>query len=210
MPTLLRPTTFAALVSASMLAVTPQQAKAQDYPIDCAILLCLSGGWPASAPCTAARAEFIRRITPWPVEPPLQIWRCPLGGAVGGSSPAALLASPSDIPGSEPTPPADIDISGPAFDPIRSIRVYHVQYTQRTTGGGGMGEECQRSDGSRIGTYGPQGEYVWQEWPATLVPTGLGFSAFDPPANCRPYQYRSVAVSWTDILGNTGLEEVRY
>lgn len=53
----------------------------QAYQIDCAILLCLSGGWPTSAECTAARAVFIRRITPWPVEPPLQIWRCPMGGA---------------------------------------------------------------------------------------------------------------------------------
>jgi len=53
-------------------------ASAQIYQIDCAILLCLSGGWPASVPCARARAEFIRRITPWPVEPPLQIWRCPM------------------------------------------------------------------------------------------------------------------------------------
>lgn len=57
----------------------PSSTRAQTYPIDCAILLCLSGGWPASAPCSRARAEFIRRITPWPVEPPLQIWRCPMG-----------------------------------------------------------------------------------------------------------------------------------
>lgn len=59
----------------------PNSAKAQSYPIDCAILLCLSGGWPASVPCARARAEFIRRITPWPVEPPLQIWRCPMGAS---------------------------------------------------------------------------------------------------------------------------------
>ena len=26
----------------------PMPARAQSYPIDCAILLCLSGGWPAS------------------------------------------------------------------------------------------------------------------------------------------------------------------
>lgn len=26
----------------------PIPARAQTYPIDCAILLCLSGGWPAS------------------------------------------------------------------------------------------------------------------------------------------------------------------
>lgn len=58
-------------------SVAPVQA--QSYQIDCAILLCLSGGWPASVPCARARAEFIRRITPWPIEPPLQIWRCPMG-----------------------------------------------------------------------------------------------------------------------------------
>jgi hypothetical protein len=59
----------------------PSDTRAQAYPIDCAILLCLSGGWPASVPCARARAEFIRRITPWPVEPPLQIWRCPMGAS---------------------------------------------------------------------------------------------------------------------------------
>jgi hypothetical protein len=31
--------------------------RAQAYPIDCAILLCLSGGWPHSAPCSQARAD---------------------------------------------------------------------------------------------------------------------------------------------------------
>jgi len=72
--------TLAAL-TATAFVVTPHRAKAQSYQIDCAILLCLSGGWPASAPCARARAEFIRRITPWPVEPPLQIWRCPMGAA---------------------------------------------------------------------------------------------------------------------------------
>jgi|GEM_PF-147994 len=69
---------FAAMTAAAFAAL-PQRANAQTYQIDCAILLCLSGGWPASAPCARARAEFIRRITPWPVEPPLQIWRCPMG-----------------------------------------------------------------------------------------------------------------------------------
>ncbi|MEO1140143.1 MAG: hypothetical protein AAFW87_11875 [Pseudomonadota bacterium] len=72
--------TVAALAAATF-ATAPQRAEAQSYQIDCAILLCLSGGWPASVPCARARAEFIRRITPWPVEPPLQIWRCPMGAA---------------------------------------------------------------------------------------------------------------------------------
>lgn len=71
---------FAALVGTSI-SITPERAEAQSYQIDCAILLCLAGGWPASVPCARARAEFIRRITPWPIEPPLQIWRCPMGAS---------------------------------------------------------------------------------------------------------------------------------
>ena len=39
----------------SQAAVTPAAA----YPVDCAILLCLAGGWPASAECALARAVFI-------------------------------------------------------------------------------------------------------------------------------------------------------
>jgi len=37
--------TVAALAAASLTAA-PQRAEAQTYQIDCAILLCLSGGWP--------------------------------------------------------------------------------------------------------------------------------------------------------------------
>lgn len=66
---------------------TANRVHAQTYQIDCAILLCLSGGWPASVPCARARAEFIRRITPWPIEPPLQIWRCPMGASYQPTSP---------------------------------------------------------------------------------------------------------------------------
>ena len=74
-----RITTLLASTFASFFTLT---TPAKAYPIDCAILLCLSGGWPASAECAAAKAEFIRRITPWPIEPPLQIWRCPMGSAM--------------------------------------------------------------------------------------------------------------------------------
>lgn len=68
-----------ALAALSFFSLAPQKAEA--YQVDCAILLCLAGGWPASAECSHARAVFIRRITPFPVEPPLQIWRCPMGAA---------------------------------------------------------------------------------------------------------------------------------
>lgn len=69
---------FAVMLGGAAVFAAAPSAKA--YPIDCAILLCLAGGFPASAECGAAKAEVIRRITPWPIEPPLQIWRCPMGG----------------------------------------------------------------------------------------------------------------------------------
>lgn len=43
------------------------------YDIDCAIILCMAGGFPPSAVCSAAYAEMIRRITPWPVLPPFGV-----------------------------------------------------------------------------------------------------------------------------------------
>jgi hypothetical protein len=39
----------------------PRSASAQTYAIDCAILLCLAGGWPASAP---GSEHFAGRIHP--------------------------------------------------------------------------------------------------------------------------------------------------
>ena len=73
----------AAIIAIGLTPLAAKPATAQGYQIDCAILLCLAGGWPASVPCARARAEFIRRITPWPVEPPLQIWRCPMRAKAG-------------------------------------------------------------------------------------------------------------------------------
>ena len=93
--------------------------SASAYPIDCAILLCLAGGFPASAECSAAKAEFIRRITPWPIEPPLQLWNCPMRSS-GGIS----------VPG--------IGADGLTDDVRRyrdGIEIYHVQMYYHKRGG---------------------------------------------------------------------------
>jgi hypothetical protein len=74
---------IAATAALSLAGVMGAPNAARAYQIDCAILLCLAGGWPASVECTRAKAVFIRRITPWPIEPPLQIWRCPMRSARG-------------------------------------------------------------------------------------------------------------------------------
>ena len=228
----------------------PMPARAQTYPIDCAILLCLSGGWPASVPCARARAEFIRRISPWPVEPPLQIWRCPMGASLE-TAPAAdsadrifeaffqnnstgprqsfparvtvdLIAAAWRAPEAPEAPEylapvdqalqliqdrADIDISGPEFNFVRSIRVFDVRYARQHESG--RDGDCNRSATVVLGTYGTQGDFAWQRSSIAALPTDhVGLERWGQ--NCPGIYHRSVFVDWRDYEGNYGFEQVNY
>jgi hypothetical protein len=205
----------AVATSATVAFATPASA----YPVDCAILLCLAGGWPTSAECSHARAVFIARITPWPVEPPLQIWNCPMRASLSreGSSMARLYEiafrgaegetqlSTSEVPLSPllARDQADVDISGPAYDFVRSIHVYRTEFRQHRTNAG----DCSRQSLFRSGTYGRQGDFSWSISGAEDLPT---VSRFRPPNGCQDYVFRSVLVDWKDQQGNYGFEEVRY
>lgn len=235
------------------LGLGASQTTAQSYQIDCAILLCLSGGWPASTPCSRARAEFIRRITPWPVEPPLQIWRCPMGARfqtpgtetpprpfwdiLAPASPRSQQSGPQNLDAStqaralpadhrsggtslerlpdgftvtltQSAPAADIDISGPEFNFVRSIRVYNVTYaSQRESGRDG---DCNRFFSMRIGTYGTQGDFHWSRGssPSQLPEAHVGLEGYGE--HCPGIFHRSVFVDWRDYEGNYGFEQVNY
>ena len=237
------------LVSAALALSFPATASA--YEVDCAILLCLSGGWPASVECNHARAVFIQRITPWPVEPPLQIWRCPMGAAMNigpattpskrvrdlakigapvavfpaslsrnsmqglGAIPADFMRSDDDTPisemlhrivaeVSEENGAADIDVSGPEFDFIRSIKVWNVMHYSHAKRG--RNDECREQFNIQKGTYGAQGEFRWIPSEPSQVPDFV-----IPTRSCEPGSYaRAVGVEWTDIEGNHGYEVVRY
>jgi len=240
---------FVTAGSAALLG-SPVRVQAQTYPIDCAILLCLSGGWPASAPCSSARAEFIRRITPWPVEPPLQIWRCPmaasysvpgfdrsesrifeiLGNPLRGPLPRSsasldLKASSAEFEAVLRAEPlvsgdllegfalqlaqdrADIDISGPEFNFVRSIRVYDVRYArQRESGRNG---DCNRSAVVVLGTYGTQGDFSWRGSSVSALPEAhVGLERWSD--YCPSIYHQSVFVDWRDYDGNYGFEQVNY
>lgn len=229
-------------------ALSPDRAAAQSYPIDCAILLCLSGGWPASEPCARARAEFIRRVTPWPVEPPLQIWRCPMGASFeperGSASGLGILevraprenlrlhrstlkagmfhsqveAVGRGAAGLDKVVPesralrlvqdrADIDISGPEFNFVRSIRVFDVRYaTQMRVG---ENEDCRRYSTVFLGTYGTQGDFSWRASSPGAVPDAhVGLEGWGD--DCPVVANRSVFVDWRDFDGNYGFEQVDY
>lgn len=198
----------------STAAVVPAAA----YPVDCAILLCLSGGWPASAECAHARAVFIRRITPWPVEPPLQIWNCPMRASFRGNArpmdrlfDIALRDEDGPIPFIPETPVevqlvqdrADVDISGAAFDFVRTIHVFEISYSQRRNRDG----DCVSSGSVYLGSYGVQGEYSRRRSRIAAVPAA---SDLKVPADCQDYRHRSVFVEWRDYQGTYGHEEVRY
>jgi hypothetical protein len=54
---------------------------------------------------------------------------------------------------------ADIDISGPEFNFVRSIRVYDVRYARQHESG--RDGDCNRSATIYLGTYGTQGDFSW-------------------------------------------------
>ena len=193
-------------------------SPAAAYPVDCAILLCLAGGWPASAECAHARAVFIRRITPWPIEPPLQIWNCPMRAsfrkeersierlfdiAVRGE-PVPLVLIPETPWALKPVQDrADVDISDPAFDFVRSIRVFEITYQQRRNQHG----DCNSWGSVYMGSYGAQGDYSRRRSSVSAVPAASDHAV---PADCRSYWHRSVFVEWRDDEGSYGHEEVHY
>lgn len=215
--------TLALTIGMLCLVGQAQRVVAQSYPIDCAILLCLSGGWPSSAPCTRARAEFIRRITPWPVEPPLQIWRCPMGASYEQDQPMMSLprlyeaifqeAEAGFNPlGDSPElhfvqERADIDISGAEFNFVRSIRVFDVRYARQHESG--RDGDCNRSAIVRLGTYGTQGEFSWHRSTTASLPSAhVGLERWGQ--NCPSIYHRSVFVDWRDYEGNYGFEQINY
>ena len=240
----------AAIAATGLLFAGP--AKAQSYSIDCAILICLSGGWAhPSAECTAARAEFIRRVTPWPIEPPLQIWNCPMGVndrkdtdapdatqtykvLFGDSSPlqslplpslteeitqehAVLRSSGNTAPRAQNEPmlqpvqdysnengTADVDISNPVFDFVRSIRVYNIRIDDDRDSQADGGD-CSRYASVRRGTYGQQGNFQWRSANRGDIPAAFGLTR----SGCS-LQARAVFIDWRDLDGNYGYERVNY
>ncbi|MGZ2260105.1 hypothetical protein [Roseobacter sp. A03A-229] len=93
------------LLATLVLAMPMQKVRA--YDIDCAIILCMAGGFPPGAVCSAAYAEMIRRVTPWPSEPPFGI--CSYVG------PSTELVSDNR--------PESLDISGSDFGWLRATKV---------------------------------------------------------------------------------------
>ena len=102
---------------------------------------------------------------------------------------------------------ADIDISGPEFNFVRSIRVFDVRFASQ-------GEVGENSDWRRyamiyLGTYGTQGEFSWAvSKPSALPDAHAGLEGWG--TDCPSIYNRSVFVDWRDYVGNYGFEQVNY
>lgn len=106
------------VVAVVILPISAKPSRA--YDMDCAIMLCMAGGFPPSAVCSAAYATMIRRITPWPVLPPFGI--------------CTFAAVPVELGG--PGGEGEVDISVPDYAWLRRTRVLWFQgYAQRDRGG---------------------------------------------------------------------------
>ncbi|MDD7971998.1 hypothetical protein [Roseinatronobacter alkalisoli] len=137
-----------ALASLVLGATILHSPPARAYPIDCAILLCLAGGFPASAECSSAKLTMIRRITPWPVSPPLQLWNCPFG------LPTGFTAAPGS-PGISLGPDGLTDEVRGYRD---AIEIYHIRTFPP------VDDEAPDSawrDHTQRGTYLDDGSHRW-------------------------------------------------
>lgn len=73
---------FTRCIFAAVISLSANVSPVFAYPIDCAIAICMPGGFSASAECTRAKVEVLRRLTPPTIEPPIQLWRCPMNTGV--------------------------------------------------------------------------------------------------------------------------------
>lgn len=192
------------------------------YPIDCGILLCMAGGFPVSVECSRAKAEVIRRITPWPVEPPLQLWRCPMEISLQDAALAGITPPQLGLDGLTPEVRAYRD----------AIEIYHIKYRRFRDPQGG---DILVEDSTQAGTYGRTGTFTWQrasfeEGPAWLADAvggkrvSLRVCIRDNDTGCLAYQtigsvnrgkrelmsLRGVAFRYRDHTGAYHHEFVRY
>lgn len=102
---------------------------------------------------------------------------------------------------------ADIDISGPEFNFVRSIRVFDVRYARQHESE--RDNNCNHSANVVLGTYGIHGDFTWQRSSVTALPIDhVGLERWGE--HCPSIFHRSVFVEWRDYKGNYGFEQINY
>ena len=217
----MRTTLCSSLISLGVLTPLPALA----YPIDCLILLCMPSGFSVTE-CAPAKAEVVRRVTPWPIEPPLQVWNCPMSKATdmrhetvrGYPSIAAVMPPRVDQlihRVATENGVADIDISGPEFDFIRSIRVIDIDWLAYNRDKENGDSYCRKPRTRlRMGLYDEQGSFSWRNISVgeaqidSLV--WLGFTTRSDGACTHAGHFRGVGIDWRGLNNRHAYEVVKY
>jgi len=133
----------------------------------------------------------------------------------GSSDPSHRLPEPAraEILRNVTTDGADIDISDPVFDFVRSIRVLDVDWSHFEIGD--TDPRCLKLRSRlRIGTYGLQGDFAWRNGEPDDVQgideAWFGFRTRSDGSCSNAGRFRGVGVEWRDHEGNRGSEVVRY
>jgi hypothetical protein len=190
--------------------LTPRPAQA--YQIDCAILLCLAGGFPPSEPCARARAEMIRRITPWPIEPPLQLWRCPMRAELKVSvrqtesvieASSFIQQNPNPLETTRSFARLWQAFGEDVSDYVMAIKVYDLAYSRHRNHDG----DCVIFSKLRIGTYDRNWNFRWGRAALEQSPDWFFDTHY---MNCTEVWFRGVGMEWWSHENKKGTEVVRY
>ena len=177
-----------------VMAVFGTPEKAQAYDIDCAIMLCMAGGFPPSAVCARAYRTMIRRITPWPSLPPF-------GVCTYANVPVELGG-----PGGE----GELDTNLPEHEWLNRTHVIWFTGTLTDHGEGAPQwdwsiRSCDREN--RTCRYIERVYSSYTPWPATFVTESSQEMPLPVSRFYGSYHIRSIMVEYGDYEGNMGHSE---
>ncbi|KAB6714588.1 hypothetical protein [Roseobacter sp. TSBP12] len=169
----------------------PDEARA--YDIDCAIMLCMAGGFPPSAVCARAYRTMIRRITPWPSLPPFGV--------------CTFAHVPVDLGG--PGGEGELDTNLPEYEWLN--RTHVIWFTGQSYEARDDGRKwrwsiksCDREN--RICRYIQRVSGADRPWSETFISEGGQVVKF-PSRGRGEFYTRGVLVEYGDYEGNMGHSE---
>lgn len=163
------------------------------YDIDCAILLCMAGGFPSNPVCARAYSTMIRRILPWPSLPPFGV--CTY---VNASVAAGVGAADTAL-----------NTSSPEFDWLNKTHVIWFTGGTHETRSEVVWDwsirSCDRENRSchtLHSVYGARGP-----WPSSFVSQSGQRITLPSAGRADPVSIRSILVEYGDYNGTLGHSE---
>ncbi|SFK24238.1 hypothetical protein [Celeribacter neptunius] len=177
-----------------MMAAIGIPEKTQAYDIDCAIMLCMAGGFPPSAVCARAYSTMIRRITPWPSLPPFGV--------------CTFAHVPVELGG--PGGEGELDTNLPEYEWLNRTHVIWFTGSSYDTNEDGRVwswsvKSCDREN--RTCTYIQRARRESRSWPDSFVSQSGQVIELPTRRRSGEFSMRSIMVEYGDYEGNMGHSE---